>query len=61
MKGVHDKAPAREKEEKQEGAESSQKCFHGPKTGVHGPHTLVAREEGGWMCETCNKYVHHDA
>eukprot|EP00972_Heterocapsa_arctica_P084099 12390122-Heterocapsa_arctica.AAC.1 len=57
MKGVRDKAPARKKEDKQENAENCQKCFHGPKTGVHGAHTLVAREDGGWKCETCNKYT----
>eukprot|EP00972_Heterocapsa_arctica_P021845 3212878-Heterocapsa_arctica.AAC.1 len=45
MKGVHDKAPARKKEDKQEHAENCQKCLHGPKTGVHGEHTLVARED----------------
>eukprot|EP00972_Heterocapsa_arctica_P087208 12859055-Heterocapsa_arctica.AAC.1 len=47
MKNVHEKTPARKKEDKQKRQEVEKK-FHGPKTGPHGEHNCVEREEGGW-------------
>eukprot|EP00972_Heterocapsa_arctica_P113366 16436746-Heterocapsa_arctica.AAC.1 len=57
MKEVHDKAPARKEEDKQDGAEEGRKRFHGPKIGVHGAHDFVHRAEGRWKCKTCSKYT----
>eukprot|EP00972_Heterocapsa_arctica_P052160 7672053-Heterocapsa_arctica.AAC.1 len=46
---VHDKAPVRKKEEKQQ-QEEVQRKFQGPKTGPHGEHNFVDKEGGGWKC-----------
>eukprot|EP00972_Heterocapsa_arctica_P002400 347800-Heterocapsa_arctica.AAC.1 len=32
------------------------KKFHGPKTGAHGEHNFVHRDEGGWNCSRCSKF-----
>eukprot|EP00972_Heterocapsa_arctica_P027812 4090987-Heterocapsa_arctica.AAC.1 len=37
MKSVHEQAPVRKKEDRQE-RQRAEKKFHGPKTGVHGEH-----------------------
>eukprot|EP00972_Heterocapsa_arctica_P017264 2550565-Heterocapsa_arctica.AAC.1 len=55
MKGVHDKASLRKKEDMKTRTEGSQLCFHGPKTGAHGAHVFEVREEGGWKCGVCSK------
>eukprot|EP00972_Heterocapsa_arctica_P036963 5441613-Heterocapsa_arctica.AAC.1 len=47
MKNFHEKTPVREKEDKQRQQDVRRK-FHGPKTGPHGEHNSVAKEEGGW-------------
>eukprot|EP00972_Heterocapsa_arctica_P039725 5854315-Heterocapsa_arctica.AAC.1 len=52
MKSIQEKAPARKKEERQEGADPEQK-YHGPKTRVHGEHCFGERPEGGWKCLRC--------
>eukprot|EP00972_Heterocapsa_arctica_P024489 3612776-Heterocapsa_arctica.AAC.1 len=54
MEHVHDKAPARKKEEKQVHNETQRK-LQGLKTGPHGEHTFVDKEGGGWQCTTCGK------
>eukprot|EP00972_Heterocapsa_arctica_P018433 2722507-Heterocapsa_arctica.AAC.1 len=56
MKSVHDKAPVRKKEEKEENNNPRDKFF-GPKTGQHGEHTLEDREEGGWKCTKCKRFA----
>eukprot|EP00972_Heterocapsa_arctica_P037781 5562621-Heterocapsa_arctica.AAC.1 len=55
MKRVHEKTPARKKEDKQERQEAEKK-FHGPKTGQHGEHCFTKREEGGWKCIRCARF-----
>eukprot|EP00972_Heterocapsa_arctica_P013010 1911321-Heterocapsa_arctica.AAC.1 len=55
MEHVHDKAPARKKEDKQAQKEAQRK-FQGPKTGPHGEHQFVDKEGGGWQCTTCGKF-----
>eukprot|EP00972_Heterocapsa_arctica_P105000 15472499-Heterocapsa_arctica.AAC.1 len=52
MKSIPEKAPVREKEDRQERREAEKK-FHGPKTGVHGEHCFAERGEGGWKCIRC--------
>eukprot|EP00972_Heterocapsa_arctica_P051431 7565482-Heterocapsa_arctica.AAC.1 len=43
MEHVHDKAPARNKEEKQ-AQEEAQRKFQGQKTGPHGEHIFADKE-----------------
>eukprot|EP00972_Heterocapsa_arctica_P056922 8401055-Heterocapsa_arctica.AAC.1 len=50
MTGVHDKAPAKKKEERNPGKGGRQAWFHGPKVGTHGAHFFEDREEVGWKC-----------
>eukprot|EP00972_Heterocapsa_arctica_P083829 12353749-Heterocapsa_arctica.AAC.1 len=57
MKGVHDKAPVRKKEDRQKTTEASQRCFYRPRTGLHGARNFEAREGGGWNCGSCKKYT----
>eukprot|EP00972_Heterocapsa_arctica_P011980 1756173-Heterocapsa_arctica.AAC.1 len=57
MKGVHDKAPVREKEDRHKTNEGRQRWLHGPKTGIHGPHNLVDREAGGLTSGRCHNYT----
>eukprot|EP00972_Heterocapsa_arctica_P083426 12293460-Heterocapsa_arctica.AAC.1 len=57
MKGVHDKAPVRKKDDDHRRAEERQRCFHGPKTGQQGSHDFEVRMEGGWKCRVCSKYT----
>eukprot|EP00972_Heterocapsa_arctica_P109795 16165244-Heterocapsa_arctica.AAC.1 len=56
MKSVHEKAPVREKEDRQE-RPWAEKKFHGPKTGVHGEHCFADRNEGGWKCTNCARFT----
>eukprot|EP00972_Heterocapsa_arctica_P075277 11105723-Heterocapsa_arctica.AAC.1 len=55
MEHVHDKAPARKKEEKQD-QEDAQRKLQGPKTGPHGEHIFVDKEGGGWQYTNCGKF-----
>ncbi len=54
MGNVHDKAPVRKKDEKQQ-QEEVQRKFQGPKTGLHGEHDFIDKESGGWECSKCKK------
>eukprot|EP00972_Heterocapsa_arctica_P058530 8634673-Heterocapsa_arctica.AAC.1 len=47
MKGAHDKAPVRKKEDRKAGTDGKQRWFQGPKVGAHGAHFFEDREEGG--------------
>eukprot|EP00972_Heterocapsa_arctica_P006274 919480-Heterocapsa_arctica.AAC.1 len=44
MKGVHDKAPVRKKEDRKAGTDGRQFWFHGLKVGAHGAHFFGDRE-----------------
>eukprot|EP00972_Heterocapsa_arctica_P008743 1283364-Heterocapsa_arctica.AAC.1 len=56
MKGVHDKAPARKKEEKDPHTGSRKVKLHEPKVGSHGAHFFRERQEGGWECRGCKRH-----
>eukprot|EP00972_Heterocapsa_arctica_P054290 8001970-Heterocapsa_arctica.AAC.1 len=56
MKSVHEMAPVRKKEDRQERQEAEKKP-HGPKTGVHGEHCFADRTEGGWKCTKCARFT----